>query len=132
MMLLSYKNGPHECELNSLESCALNLWSKVDIQYALIECFEFKTVVGRTKEWLDCLNQLGLPEEPILNCFNIGNGTQLGKNYINQIAQLYPRPSFVPWVVVNNQPVGKDYANLTHYVCKAYRGVAVPEACNLP
>jgi len=32
---------------------------------------------------------------------------QLGKTYINQISQLYPLPSFVPWVVVNNQPVGK-------------------------
>ncbi|KAG2380672.1 uncharacterized protein HKW66_Vig0200440 [Vigna angularis] len=82
---ISCQNGPDECELNSLESCALNLWHKV-----------------------------------------------LGKAYINQIAHLSPSPSFVPWVVVNNQPVGKDYANFTHYVCKAYGGVAVPEVCKSP
>jgi len=32
---------------------------------------------------------------------------QLGKTYIDQIAHLSPSPSFVPWVVVNNQPIGK-------------------------
>lgn len=32
---------------------------------------------------------------------------QLGKTYINQTAELNPRPSFVPWVMVNNQPLGE-------------------------
>lgn len=32
---------------------------------------------------------------------------QLGQTYINEISHLSPSPSFVPWVVVNNQPVGK-------------------------
>ncbi|XP_017441581.1 gamma-interferon-responsive lysosomal thiol protein isoform X2 [Vigna angularis] len=124
---ISCQNGPDECELNSLESCALNLWHKVDIQYELINCFEFLAIRGTINTWKECLDQLGLPMELFLNCFNMGNGTQLGKAYINQIAHLSPSPSFVPWVVVNNQPVGKDYANFTHYVCKAYGGVAVPE-----
>lgn len=128
---ISCQNGPDECELNSLESCALNLWSKVDIQYQFVNCFEFLAIKGTIKEWKEeCLNQLGLPKEPFLNCFNMGNGTELGKTYINQIAQLDPPPSFVPWVVVNNQPVEKDYANFAHYVCKTYRGVVVPGICN--
>ncbi|CAJ1948572.1 unnamed protein product [Sphenostylis stenocarpa] len=130
---ISCQNGPDECELNSLESCALNLWHKVDIQYELISCFEFLAIEGTINTWKeDCLNQLGLPEKPFLNCFNMGNGTQLGKTYINQTAQLYPSPLSVPWVVVNNQPVGNDYANFAQYVCKAYRGDAVPEVCNSP
>ncbi|WVZ16868.1 hypothetical protein V8G54_009850 [Vigna mungo] len=124
---ISCQNGPDECELNSLESCALNLWHEVDIQYELINCFEFLAFKGTINTWKECLDQLGLPKELLLKCFNMGNGTQLGKTYINEIAHLSPSPSFVPWVVVNNQPVGKDYANFTHYVCKAYRGVAVPE-----
>ncbi|KAG5054043.1 hypothetical protein JHK85_006553 [Glycine max] len=132
-----------------------------DIQYQFVNCFEFLAIKGTIKEWKEeCLNQLGLPKEPFLNCFNMGNGTEplktaeppvltvlhrfpvrfeglsepddklLGKTYINQIAQLDPPPSFVPWVVVNNQPVEKDYANFAHYVCKAYRGVVVPGICN--
>ncbi|RDY10258.1 Gamma-interferon-inducible lysosomal thiol reductase, partial [Mucuna pruriens] len=129
---ISCQNGPDECELNSLESCALNIWPKVDIQYFLINCFEFMAIDGRSKKWQDCTNELGLPKGPILNCFNGGNGTELGKTYINKTAQLFPPPSFVPWVVVNNQPVGEDYANFTYYVCKAIKGYVVPEACNLP
>ncbi|KAG5020108.1 hypothetical protein AAZX31_06G205300 [Glycine max] len=129
---ISCQNGPDECELNSLESCALNLWHKVDIRYYLINCFEYLVIGGKSMEWVNCLSQLGLPKEPIMKCFNMGNGAQLGKTYINQTAQLYPPPSFLPWVVVNNQPVGKDYANFAHYVCKAYKGAAVPEVCNPP
>lgn len=32
---------------------------------------------------------------------------QLGITYINQISQLHPPPSLLPWVMVNNEPVGK-------------------------
>ncbi|KAL9303816.1 hypothetical protein ACSQ67_021079 [Phaseolus vulgaris] len=130
---ISCQNGPDECELNALESCVLNLWHKVDIQYELISCFEFLAIRGTINRWKEnCLDQLGLPKELFLNCFNMGNGTQLGITYINQISQLHPPPSLLPWVMVNNEPVGKDYANFAHYVCKAYRGVAIPEVCNSP
>ncbi|KAG5032439.1 hypothetical protein JHK85_016421 [Glycine max] len=99
--ILAYSNGPDECELNSLESCALNLWHKVDIRYYLINCFEYLVIGGKSMEWVNCLSQLGLPKEPIMKCFNMGNGAQ-------------------------------DYANFAHYVCKAYKGAAVPEVCNPP
>lgn len=32
---------------------------------------------------------------------------QFGQKYINETAKLDPPHSFVPWVVVNNQPIGK-------------------------
>ncbi|KAE9610857.1 putative gamma interferon inducible lysosomal thiol reductase GILT [Lupinus albus] len=124
------ENGPDECQLNSLETCALNIWPDVNKQYALIYCFEFLVIEGRSKKWQNCFDQLDLPEDPILNCLIIGNGTELGKKYINEIALLYPPLSFVPWVEVNNEPIGEDFANFTYYVCKAYRGIAAPEACN--
>ncbi|KAL2337700.1 hypothetical protein Fmac_012146 [Flemingia macrophylla] len=129
---ISCQNGPHECELSSLESCALYIWSNVDMQYEMINCLEYSAIDERIEKWSDCLNQLGLPKKAFLNCFNTGNGTELGKSYIKQIAQLDPPHSSVPWLVVNNQPIGKDYANFTHHVCKAYRGAAVPEVCKLP
>ncbi|OIW00857.1 hypothetical protein TanjilG_12798 [Lupinus angustifolius] len=94
------QNGPDECQLNSLETCALNIWPDVNKQYALIYCFEFLVIEGRSKKWHNCFDQLDLPEDPILNCLITGNGTQ-------------------------------DFANFTYYVCKAYRGIAAPAACNL-
>ncbi|XP_045833735.1 gamma-interferon-responsive lysosomal thiol protein-like [Trifolium pratense] len=128
---ISCQNGPDECELNSLEACALNIWPNVDTHYGLIHCFEFLAIDGKNKMWQNCTNQLGLPLEPIKNCFNRGNGTELGQKYIDEIAKLDPPHSFVPWVVVNNQPIGKDYENFTQYVCKAYKGDAIPAACNV-
>ncbi|KAK7349773.1 hypothetical protein VNO77_07425 [Canavalia gladiata] len=124
------QNGPDECKLNSVESCAINLWHKVDMHYGLISCSEFHVIERRTQMWMDCINELNLPKESIVMCINRGKGTELGMKYINETGQLYPRPAIVPWVVVNNQPIGKDYANFTHYVCKAYKGVTVPKICN--
>lgn len=49
-----------------------------DIQYELISCFEFLAIRGTINRWKEnCLDQLGLPKELFLNCFNMGNGTQV-------------------------------------------------------
>ncbi|XP_012573033.1 gamma-interferon-responsive lysosomal thiol protein-like isoform X2 [Cicer arietinum] len=102
-----------------------------NIHYGLIFCFEFLAIDGKNKMWKNCFNQLGLPLVPFIDCFNSGNGTKLGEKYINETAKLFPLHSFVPWVVVNDQPIEKDYANFTYYVCKAYKGVSIPAACNV-
>ncbi|KAK7390326.1 hypothetical protein VNO78_25629 [Psophocarpus tetragonolobus] len=41
----------------------------------------------------------------------------------------------VPWAkayLINNSISCQDYENFAHYVCKAYRGAAVPGVCNPP
>ncbi|KAG5022763.1 hypothetical protein JHK85_019105 [Glycine max] len=142
------QNGPDECELNSLEACALNVLDDVvsvmflpqffsqphirwgNKHYALIYCFEFLAIEGRHKNWQDCFSQLDLPLEPILSCYNRGNGTELGQKYINETTLFYTPHEFLPWVVVNNQSIGKEYENFTRYVCEAYKGIPAPAACN--
>ncbi|WVZ07124.1 hypothetical protein V8G54_020470 [Vigna mungo] len=76
------QNGPDECELNSLETCALNVWNDVSKHYALIYCFEFLAIEGSNKNWKDCFGQLDLPEEPVLNCYTRANGTEVILLYI--------------------------------------------------
>ncbi|XP_028767531.1 gamma-interferon-responsive lysosomal thiol protein-like [Neltuma alba] len=124
------QNGPDECLLNSLEACVLNVSHDVNIQYALIFCFEFLALEGKHKKWQSCFNQLGLPKQPFLHCFNAGYGTQLGRLYVSQVARLSPRFTFLPWVLVNDKPLEKDYENFVSYVCKAYKGPLVPPACH--
>lgn len=124
------QKGPDECMLNTLEACAINIWN-VDKSYALINCFEFLAIEGRHQNWKGCFIELGLPIQPILNCYNSGNATELAQKYINEIALLDPPPTILPWVVVNNQPIREEYENLISYVCKAYRGTAAPAACNV-
>ncbi|KAL9448508.1 hypothetical protein AB3S75_015905 [Citrus x aurantiifolia] len=36
---------------------------------------------------------------------------------------------YVPWVVVDGQPLTEDYENFIGYICKAYNGNVVPKAC---
>ncbi|XP_058734469.1 gamma-interferon-responsive lysosomal thiol protein-like [Vicia villosa] len=128
---ISCQNGPDECELNSLESCAINIWPNVNKHYGLIHCFEFLAIEGKNKMRQNCFHELGLPLGPIMKCSNGGNGTELGQKYIKETTKLNPPLSFVPWVVVNNQPIGKDYENFTYHACKAYKGATIPQACNV-
>ncbi|KAJ7961180.1 putative Gamma-interferon-inducible lysosomal thiol reductase [Quillaja saponaria] len=124
------QKGPDECQLNTLAACAINNWPDVNMHYALIYCFEFLTIEGRQKSWQSCFSSLGLLKKPILDCYNSGYGTLLDQKYANETLHLYPAHSFVPWVLVNKQPIGKDYENFVSRVCKAYKGNAVPAACD--
>ncbi|PON94330.1 Gamma interferon inducible lysosomal thiol reductase GILT [Trema orientale] len=124
------QNGSDECKLNTLQACTINVLHDVNKHFALIYCFEFLAIEGRYKDWRSCFSSLGLPPKPVLDCFNSLNGTKLEQKYAIETAQLNPPHTFVPWVVVNNQPIGNDYKNFTTYACKAYKGTLVPMACH--
>ncbi|GAB4857371.1 hypothetical protein Ancab_040522 [Ancistrocladus abbreviatus] len=50
--------------------------------------------------------------------------------YAYETAALNPPHTFVPWLLVNNQPLKEDYQNFVRYVCMAYKGPAPPKVCN--
>ncbi|KAL4189621.1 hypothetical protein AMTRI_Chr08g208070 [Amborella trichopoda] len=54
---------------------------------------------------------------------------QLELQYAAETNALQPPHTYVPWVVVDGQPLYKDYENVGAYVCKAYKG-SLPPACN--
>lgn len=84
---------------------------------------------------------------------------QIEQKYANETMHLNPPLKFLPWLVLNNQPIGnvghlslslyyyffcfdaglyvsqhflalmQDYKNFAAYVCKAYKGNKVPLAC---
>lgn len=123
------QHGPDECRLDSLEACAIDVLHDVNKHFALIYCIEFLAIEGRHKEWQTCFSSLGLPLKPVLDCYKSANATKLELKYANETAHLSLPLQFVPWLVLNNQPIGNDYENFASYVCKAYKGVAVPMAC---
>ncbi|PRQ42830.1 putative gamma interferon inducible lysosomal thiol reductase GILT [Rosa chinensis] len=61
--------------------------------------------------------------------FDIVGLVQLEQNYGNETMHLNPPLKFVPWLVLNDQPIGNDYENFAGYVCKAYKGNIAPMAC---
>ncbi|XWS59993.1 hypothetical protein CRYUN_Cryun08bG0169900 [Craigia yunnanensis] len=102
--------------------------------FEFIRCTEqqiLKRWPVKTKEelWKPCSEKLILSEDLIKKCYNSGYGDKLELQYANETAHLYPPHEYVPWVVVNNQPIRDDFGNFVKYVCQAYKGDHVPEAC---
>lgn len=83
---------------------------------------------NKMNEWVNCFGMSGLGKAPI-DCYTSGYGEVLERKYAAETSQLNPPHRFVPWVVVNNQPLREDFENFVSYICKAYRGTKIPEAC---
>ncbi|XP_021619920.2 gamma-interferon-responsive lysosomal thiol protein isoform X1 [Manihot esculenta] len=126
------QNGLDECELNTIQACAINVFRDVNKYYGLIFCMEFLAIEGRHQNWQTCFDSLGLSAKSVLKCYNNGTGTKLEVEHGYETAHLDPPQSFLPWVVVNYQPLGNDYNNFTTYVCNAYKGIVKPSVCKLP
>ncbi|XP_016461824.1 gamma-interferon-responsive lysosomal thiol protein isoform X2 [Nicotiana tabacum] len=118
------QHGPAECLLNTVEACAIK-----DTHFKFINCVEQLHLENRHCSWQSCFSATGLSQTPIKNCYNNGLGYRLEKAYADETASLNPNHRFVPWVLVNNQPLQEDYQNFIAYICRAYRGRNIPQAC---
>lgn len=79
-------------------------------------------------QWESCFQKTGLNSDVITNCYESGNGEKLVLQYAEQTNSLQPPHRYVPWVVVNGQPLYEDYEDVEAYICKAYEG-ELPNAC---
>ncbi|KAL5740322.1 hypothetical protein ACOSQ2_029502 [Xanthoceras sorbifolium] len=122
------QHGPGECMLNTIEACTVAIYPDVVQHFNFIYCVEHLTLQKRQAEWMSCFDSTRLSRAPI-NCYRNGYGKQLEQKCAAETAQLNPPHRFVPWVVVKNQPLQEDFMNIVSYVCKAYRGTRLPEAC---
>ncbi|KAK2647421.1 hypothetical protein Ddye_014910 [Dipteronia dyeriana] len=122
------QHGPDECFLNTIEACTVAVYPDVVKHFNFIYCVEHLTLQRKQAEWMSCFDTARLSKVPI-DCYRNGYGKQLEQNYATETGQLNPPHRFVPWVVVNNQPLQEDFMNFASYVCKAYRGTKLPQAC---
>ncbi|XP_023875794.2 gamma-interferon-responsive lysosomal thiol protein isoform X2 [Quercus suber] len=121
------QHGSDECLLNAVEACTIIVYPDAVRHFRFIHCVERFTLEGKHTEWINCFQKSGLGTVPI-DCYNSGYGNVIEQKYAKETAQLNPPHRFVPWVVVNNQPIQEDYGNFVAYICKAYKGPK-PEAC---
>ncbi|XP_043725311.1 gamma-interferon-responsive lysosomal thiol protein-like [Telopea speciosissima] len=127
---IACQHGPFECLLNTVEACAIDVWPDLNTHFAFIYCVEHLVKEGKYPEWESCFDRLKLDSKPISECFNSGHGKELELYYANVTGSLQPPHKYVPWVVVDNQPLYEDYENFVTYVCKAYKGNPEPKACS--
>eukprot|EP00257_Ricinus_communis_P020185 XP_015579360.1 gamma-interferon-inducible lysosomal thiol reductase isoform X2 [Ricinus communis] len=122
------QHGPNECFLNAIEACAITIYPDVERHFRFIHCMESLALENKLNEWVNCFEMSALGTEAI-DCYTSGYGNMLEQKFAAETAQLSPPHRFVPWVVVNNQPLQEDFENFVSYACRAYTGTQVPEAC---
>nr|GEY95103.1 hypothetical protein [Tanacetum cinerariifolium] len=123
------KHGEWECLLNTVEACAIRAWPAVNDHFPFVYCVEKLNYDGKYKEWETCFEKLNLDPKPVTDCISSGAGHKLELQYGEEIKALEPAHTYVPWVVVDGQPLYDDYNNFISYICKAYKGSNVPQAC---
>ncbi|KAG8078358.1 hypothetical protein GUJ93_ZPchr0007g6067 [Zizania palustris] len=127
---ITCQHGEEECQLNSIEACAIRLWPDAQHYFPFIHCIEHLALDQKWNAWQSCFQETGLPPQPVVDCYNSGYGRQLQLQYAAETNALQPPHQFVPWVTVNGRPIGDDYMNLEAYICSAYDSqLPVPEAC---
>jgi len=123
------QHGEWECVLNTVEACAIHAWPVVSDHFPFIYCVESLTAVGKYAEWETCFQKLNLDPKPVTDCYNSGFGHELDLQYANEINALEPPHTYVPWVVVDGKPIYDDYIYFVSFICNAYKGSNVPQAC---
>ncbi|CAM0872747.1 unnamed protein product [Alopecurus aequalis] len=122
------QHGAYECLLNNVEACAIDAWPDLNVHFGFINCVEDLVVKNKPKEWESCFQKQGLDPKPVMECYNSEHGQKLSLEYGKQTDALVPPHKYVPWVVVDGQPLYDDYEDFEAYVCKAYKGHP-PKAC---
>ncbi|GMI71438.1 OAS HIGH ACCUMULATION 1 [Hibiscus trionum] len=123
------QHGPDECILNAIEACTISLYPNEEQHFRFILCAERLVSENKLNEFVNCFNTTGMATVPI-DCYRSGYGNVLENQYAAETARLNPSHKFVPWVLVNGQPLQEDFKNFVSYVCNAYKGEQVPEACH--
>ncbi|KAI3829974.1 hypothetical protein L1987_04106 [Smallanthus sonchifolius] len=130
------QHGEWECVLNTVEACAIHAWPVVSDHFPFIYCVEGLTYEEKYDEWETCFDKLHLDPKPVLIASTAGLDTshlsthmQLELQYADEISALKPPHTYVPWVVVDGQPLYDDYPDFVGFICKAYKGSNVPQIC---
>ncbi|KAJ8769793.1 hypothetical protein K2173_007653 [Erythroxylum novogranatense] len=124
------QHGPWECFLNTVEACAIYVWPKLEDHFPFIYCVEDLVYNRKYTEWETCFQKLNLDPEFITKCYKSEHGKELELRYAAETNSLQPPHKYVPWVVVDGEPLYEDYENFVTYICNAYKGTGPPKACN--
>ncbi|XP_072960314.1 gamma-interferon-responsive lysosomal thiol protein-like [Typha angustifolia] len=126
---ISCQHGPDECLLNTVEACAISEWPDLSVHFSFIYCVEKLVAEHKHLEWESCFSKVGLDSQNVMDCYSNGYGKKLELQYAAQTDSLQPPHRYVPWVVVDGQPLYDDYQDFEAYICKAYKG-DLPKACD--
>ncbi|XP_023764295.1 gamma-interferon-responsive lysosomal thiol protein [Lactuca sativa] len=126
---ITCQHGEQECVFNTIEACAINAWPDVHDHFPFVFCVERYLYHDKADQWESCFQELSLDPKPVKDCYNSGYGNQLELQYAVDTNSLQPPKKYVPWVVVDGQPLYDDYIYIVNNICRAYKGPTLPKAC---
>ncbi|KAJ0734740.1 putative gamma interferon inducible lysosomal thiol reductase GILT [Helianthus annuus] len=123
------QHGGWECLLNTIEACSIHAWPQVSDHYPFVYCVEKLSYEDKHTEWNTCFKKLNLDPKPVIDCYTSGMGHKLELQYADEKSALEPPHDYVPWVIVDGQPLYNDYTDFISFICKAFKGSNMPQAC---
>ncbi|KAF7827637.1 Gamma-interferon-inducible lysosomal thiol reductase [Senna tora] len=109
-----WQHGPYECLLNTVEACAIDAWPDLNEHFPFIYCVEKLVQERKYREWESCFKKLGLDPKPIDNCYTSEFGKELDLKYAAETNGLQPPHKYVPWVVVDGEPLYEFSSAIMH------------------
>ncbi|CAK9233962.1 unnamed protein product, partial [Sphagnum troendelagicum] len=125
---LTCQHGQDECYLNIIQTCAIRLWPKVTDWFPFIYCLEKLPRATAAQDWKSCVEPSHLDLAPLLECSASPLGEKLELEFAAETDRLQPPHKYVPWVLVNGEPLYENYEDVAIYVCKDYQGTK-PAPC---
>ncbi|KAH9554287.1 hypothetical protein CY35_08G056900 [Sphagnum magellanicum] len=126
---LTCQHGQDECYLNIIQTCAIRLWPKVTDWFPFIYCLERLPRATAAQDWKSCVEPSHLDLAPLLECSASPLGEKLELEFAAETDRLQPPHKYVPWVLVNGEPLYENYEDVAIYVCKDYQGTK-PAVCS--
>ncbi|OIT06852.1 PREDICTED: gamma-interferon-inducible lysosomal thiol reductase-like [Nicotiana attenuata] len=120
------QHGKAECFLDTVEACAIDAWPDLNEHFPFIYCVESLVYHKNYTQWETCFEKLNLKAKLVKDCVGSGRGKELELRYAAETNALQPPHKYVPWVVVDGQPLYDEYMDFISYICKAYKGAPVP------
>ena len=121
------QHGEAECEADTLEACAVELYPDFKQYMPFVYCFEGKGHSASTRAE-GCAQETGLDYAQLKACAQGSQGAQLDAANAKATADFGSSRLGTPWLVVNGRAL-EDPDTLLKSVCSAYTG-KLPAGCS--
>ncbi|XP_074643818.1 gamma-interferon-inducible lysosomal thiol reductase-like [Tubulanus polymorphus] len=123
------QHGPHECEGNLYETCAIHLLKDFHVYFPFLNCLEQYNLDPMESALQKCTKQWKVDLSALKKCYN----SALGNMLEHEMALRTPIDhKYVPWIVINGVHTEtqqhKAESDLLNLICDTYTGPK-PSGC---
>lgn len=125
--VISCQHGARECQANTIQACAQEIYPTQSQWFAFIVCMEKQR--DPVKAGAVCARAHAMNYQRIAACAAGPQGAALLMKNARRTLDLQPTNLYVPWLTVNSQPF-EDPENIVAAICSQYTGLDKLRWCN--